>query len=159
MYWEFPLAVGGVNADAAQGLYDALTRATVTAPSLTGALQPAADKLTVTSPLIAGLSPFLDTQAAIETVLLLMFVSLIVIGATVILIAARMIVARRDAEMAMLRARGGSLQQVAARDGGQRGAGRGAGCAGRGRAGDRVDPGRYRAAGGRSFTVTTRLYP
>ena len=114
MYWEFPLAVGGVSADAAQGLYDALNRATVTVPSLTGALQPAAGKLTVTSPLIAGLSPFLDTQAAIETVLLLMFVSLIVIGAIVILIAARMIVARRDVELAVLRARGGSLQQVAA---------------------------------------------
>jgi putative ABC transport system permease protein len=114
MNWEFPVAVGGVSADAAQGLYDALNRATITVPSLTGKLAPAAHVLTVTSPLIAGLSPFLATQAAIETVLLLMFVSLIVIGATVILIAARMIVARREVELAVLRARGGSLGQVAA---------------------------------------------
>ena len=113
MYWEFPLNVGGVSADAAQGLSDALNRATTTAPALTGALLPAADKLMVTSPLIAGLSPFLSTQAAIETVLLLLFVSLIVIGATVILIAALMIVARREAELSMLRNRGGSLRQVA----------------------------------------------
>ena len=46
--------------------------------------------------------------------LLLLFVSLIVIGAAVILLAARMIVLRRDGELAMLRARGGSLGQVAA---------------------------------------------
>ena len=112
--WEFPLSVGGVNADAAQGLYDALNRATTTVPTLTGALQPAADTLTVTSPLIADLAPFLGTQAGIQTVLLLLFVSLIVTGATVIVLAARMMVARREAELAMLRARGGSLGQVAA---------------------------------------------
>jgi putative ABC transport system permease protein len=112
--WEFPLAVSGVNAAAAQGLYDALNRATKTTPSLTGALLPAANTLTVTSLLIANLSLFLSTQAGIETVLLLMLVSLMVIGATVIVIAARMIVARRAAELAMLRARGGSLGQVAA---------------------------------------------
>ena len=46
--------------------------------------------------------------------LLLLFVSLIVVGAAVILLAARMIVARRDVELTMLRARGGSLRQVAA---------------------------------------------
>ncbi len=111
--WEFPLAVGGVSADAAQGLYDALNRATTTAPSLTGALAPEADTLTVTSPLIAGLSPFLGTQAGIQTVLLLLFVSLVVTGAAVILLAARMMVARRAGELAMLRNRGGSLRQVA----------------------------------------------
>ncbi len=48
-----------------------------------------------------------------ETVLQLLFVSLIVVGAAVILLAARMIVARREVELAMLRARGGSLWQVA----------------------------------------------
>jgi putative ABC transport system permease protein len=47
-------------------------------------------------------------------VLSLLFVSLIVTGAAVILLAARLIVLRRDGELAMLRARGGSLAQVAA---------------------------------------------
>ena len=65
MIWEFPLSVGGVNADAAQGLYDALNRATTELPALTGTLQPAADTLTVTSLLMSNLSLFLDTQAAI----------------------------------------------------------------------------------------------
>jgi len=111
--WEFPLDPSKVTADTAQGLYNALNRATTTPPALTGALAPSADTLTVTSPLISDLSLFLGTQAAIETVLLLLFVSLIVVGAAVILLAARMIVARRDVELTMLRARGGSLRQVA----------------------------------------------
>ena len=112
MQWEFPLDVSGVNADQAQGLYQALNRATTTTPTLT-ALAPAATELAVTSPLIQDLAQFLGTQAAMETVLQLLFVSLIVVGAAVILLAARMIVARREVELTMLRARGGSLWQVA----------------------------------------------
>ncbi len=114
MNWAYPLAVGDVNADQVQGLADALNHAATTTPPLTGTLAASAGALTVTSPLIAALSLFLTTQAAVETVLLLLFVSLIVTGAAVILLAARMIVARRDAELTMLRARGGSLRQVAA---------------------------------------------
>jgi len=114
LQWEYPLALGGVNANQAQGLYNDLNRATAATLPLTGSLGSAASTLTITSPLISNLSQFLGTQAGIETVLLLLFVSLIVVGAAVILLAARMIVARRDDELAMLRARGGSLRQVAA---------------------------------------------
>jgi putative ABC transport system permease protein len=103
-----------VNADQAQGLYNALNRATAVTPTLTGALAPAADALTVSSPLLQNLALFLGIQAAVETVLLLLFVSLVVVGTAVILLAARMLVARRQGELAILRARGGSLWQVAA---------------------------------------------
>jgi putative ABC transport system permease protein len=113
LWWEFPLAVGAVNADQAQGLADALNRATTLTPSLSGPLAPAAGTLTVGSPLLAHLVVFLSTQAAVGTVLLLLFVSLIVVGAAVILLAARMIVSRRAGELAMLQARGGSLRQIA----------------------------------------------
>ncbi|MGD0067108.1 MAG: FtsX-like permease family protein [Streptosporangiaceae bacterium] len=113
MNWEFPLSVGGVNASQAQGLQNALNRAINGTPALTGALTPSAIALTVTAPLISDLSAFLATQAATETVLLLLFVSLVVVGATVILLAARLIVARRDGELGLLRARGGSQRQVA----------------------------------------------
>ena len=113
MQWEFPLAVGGLNADQAQGLYGALQRAATVTPALT-TMEAAADTLNVSSPLAADLSEFLGTQAGIQTVLLLLFVSLIVIAAAVILLAARMMVLRRDGELGMLRARGGSLGQVAA---------------------------------------------
>jgi putative ABC transport system permease protein len=110
--WEFPLALGTVTGDQVQGLADDLNRATTVPPSLTGSLEPGANTLTVGSPLIPDLSVFLNTQAGIETVLLLLSVSLLVIAAAVILLAARMIVVRRSAELAMLRARGGSLRQV-----------------------------------------------
>jgi len=112
--WEFPLSVGGVNANQAQGLENALNRAVTVTPTLTGTLATGENTLTVSSPLISNLATFLATQAAVQTVLLLLFVSLVVVGAAVILLAARMIVARRDAELIMLRARGGSLRQVAA---------------------------------------------
>jgi putative ABC transport system permease protein len=112
MNWEFPLSLASLNADQAQGLADALNRATTVTLGLTGSLEPAADNLNVTSPLIGDLALFLGTQAGIETVLLLLSVSLIVIAAAVILLAARMLVVRRGEELAMLRARGGSLWQV-----------------------------------------------
>jgi len=112
MNWEFPLAINGLNADQAQGLANALNRATTVTLGLTGSLAAASDNLNVTSPLIPHLAVFLNTQAGIETVLLLLSVSLIVIAAAVILLAARMMVSRRDGELAMLRARGGSLRQV-----------------------------------------------
>ena len=114
MNWEFPLALGSLSADQAQGLANALNRATTVTLGLTGPLAPAADNLDVTSPLIPDLALFLDTEAGIETVLLLLSVSLIVIAAAVILLAARMLVVRRGEELAMLRARGGSLWQVTA---------------------------------------------
>src|SRR6476646_3210968 len=104
---EFPLTIGGVNADQVQGLYNALNRATAVTPTLTGALAPAAETLTVSSPLLQDLALFLGTQAAVETVLLLLFVSLVVVGVAVILLAARMLVARRQGELTVLRARGG----------------------------------------------------
>jgi putative ABC transport system permease protein len=113
MQWEFPLAIGGLNADQAQELYNALQRAATVTPALT-TMEAAADTLNVSSPLAADLSEFLGTQAGIQTVLLLLFVSLIVIAAAVILLAARMMVLRREGELGMLRARGGSLGQVAA---------------------------------------------
>ena len=114
MQWEFPLAAGGVNADQAQGLSDDLNRASRTTPALTGDLAAAAATLMVSSPLAQDLSAFLDTQAAIQTVLLLLFVSMIVVGVAVILVAATTITARRADELTVLRARGGSLWQVAA---------------------------------------------
>jgi putative ABC transport system permease protein len=114
LQWEYPLALGGLTADQAQGLADALSKAAVATPTLYGRLAGAADTTTTSSPLAQNLAVFLDTQAAVQTVLLLLFVSLIVVGAAVILLAARMVVVRRRRELAMLRSRGASLWQVAA---------------------------------------------
>jgi putative ABC transport system permease protein len=110
--WAYPLAVSGLNADQAQGLASSLNRATVVTLKLTGPLAYAANSLAVTSPLTGDLSSFLTTAAGIQTVLLLLQVSLVVIAAAVLLLAARVMVARRAGELALLRARGGSLGQV-----------------------------------------------
>jgi putative ABC transport system permease protein len=112
--WLFSLAAGAVNADQAPGLQANLNRATAALPALTGDFQASAGTLTVTSPLIADLAAFLATQSAVQTVLLLLFVTLTVTGAAVIVLAGRMIVARRDGELGMLRARGGTVRQLAA---------------------------------------------
>jgi putative ABC transport system permease protein len=114
MQWMYPLAVGGLSADGAQALLGNLTRAGSVPPGLTGIFAPAVSTTTVTAPLIPVLSAFLDTQAAVQTVLLLLFVSLIVVGAAVILLAAGMIAVRRADELGLLRSRGASVRQVAA---------------------------------------------
>jgi putative ABC transport system permease protein len=81
---------------------------------LTGVFASAVSTTAVTTPLVPVLSGFLVTQAAVQTVLLLLFVSLIVTGAAVILLAAGMIAVRRADDLGLLRSRGASVRQVAA---------------------------------------------
>ena len=111
--WTYPLAVGDLDADGAQALLGNLNRASTIQLGLTGAFAPATSVTTVADPLVPVLSAFLDTQAAVQTVLLLLFVSLIVVGAAVILLAAGMIAVRRADDLGLLRARGASVRQVA----------------------------------------------
>jgi putative ABC transport system permease protein len=111
--WVYPLAVGGVGADGAQGLLNNLNRASTVPLGLTGEFAPTVSTTAVTTPLVPVLSGFLVTQAAVQTVLLLLFVSLIVVGAAVILLAAGMIAVRRADELGLLRSRGASVRQVA----------------------------------------------
>ena len=114
MQWLYPLAVGGVGADGAQALLTNLNRASTVPLALTGEFAPAVSTTAVTTLLVPVLSGFLDTQAAVQTVLLLLFVSLIVVGAAVILLAAGMIAVRRADDLGLLRSRGASVRQVAA---------------------------------------------
>ncbi len=110
--WEFPLATGQLRASQAQAVYNTLSHFSAAVPAM-GDLSPAATAVTVSSGLSTFLATFLGTRAAIETVLLLLMVSLIVTGAAVIGVAARMIAVRRSGELAVVRARGGSVRQVA----------------------------------------------
>ena len=114
MQWLYPMAVGGISADDAQALLGNLTRASSVPVGLTGAFAPAVSTIAVTAPLAPALSAFLDTQAAVQTVLLLLFVSLVVVGAAVILLAAGMIAVGRADDLGLLRSRGASVRQVAA---------------------------------------------
>jgi len=113
MQWLYPLAVGGVGADGVQALLDNLNRATTVPTGLTGVFAPAVSTTSVATPLAPVLSAFVETQAAVQTVLLLLFVSLIVVGAAVILLAAGMIAGRRADDLGLLRSRGASVRQVA----------------------------------------------
>jgi putative ABC transport system permease protein len=113
MQWLYPLAVAGVNADGVQALLDNLNRATTVPTGLTGVFAPAVSTTAVAKPLAPALSAFVETQAAVQTVLLLLFVSLIVVGAAVILLAAGMIAGRRADDLGLLRSRGASVRQVA----------------------------------------------
>jgi putative ABC transport system permease protein len=114
LQWEFPVAVNTVSADQAQALYDGLATTAGNNPEAISAdLGPASTALTVGSPLTGTVAEFLATQAAVLTVPLLVFVSLILLGVAVIVLAARMIVTGRAGELANLRARGASARQVA----------------------------------------------
>ena len=105
--WTYPLAVGDVDADGAQALLGMTSTGRARSQlGLTGAFAPATSVTTVADPLVPVLSAFLDTQAAVQTVLLLLFVSLIVVGAAVILLAAGMIAVRRADDLGLLRCPG-----------------------------------------------------
>jgi putative ABC transport system permease protein len=84
MEWDFPLGLGGVNADQVQGLTADLA---VAVRYLSLRLPADWFSPTVSPPVAPDLSAFLDTQAATQTVLLLLFVSMIVVGIAVILVA------------------------------------------------------------------------
>ncbi|HEY0719451.1 MAG TPA: hypothetical protein VGD68_17690 [Streptosporangiaceae bacterium] len=114
VFWELPVQTAGLRADQVPALHAALTRLTDATPDLSD-LAAGASAAQVTTLLTGALSEFLETQAAINTILALLFVSLIATGAAVIAVAARMVAVRRGAELSLVRARGASLGQVAGR--------------------------------------------
>ena len=112
LQWEYPVAVGQVNADQAQAFANALAVA-ADSPNA-GELESVAAELAVTEPMTDTLTAFIAAQAAVLAVLLLLFASLAVIVVVVIVLAARIVVAHRDDDLVLLRHRGASGRQVAA---------------------------------------------
>ena len=119
--WSFPLGLAGVTADQAAGLARALAAvgylpaATSVGTSLNTSAGPAATiQVSLSSGLASSLPSFVATDDAVQRVLSLMFVSLAVIAAVVVLLGARLVAARRRGEFTMMRARGASLRQVGA---------------------------------------------
>jgi putative ABC transport system permease protein len=111
--WTVPLNTGRLTASQARPVYNTLNQVTQTFPAL-GPLSGGAGVVSVSSPLTGHLATFLTTQAEVDTALALLFVSLIVAGAAVIAVAARMVTVRRGAELTLVRARGGSIAQLSA---------------------------------------------
>ncbi|HEY2504997.1 MAG TPA: hypothetical protein VGI58_00635 [Streptosporangiaceae bacterium] len=110
--WVFPINLGVVLGDQAPELGAVLQRIVTEAPPLTGQLAGIANVVMVSTGLQPVLSGFISTAAAVDALLWLLYVSLAVTGAIVLLLAARMIVLRRATELALSRARGASLLQV-----------------------------------------------
>ena len=114
LQWEFPLDLSTITADQATSLEHELNNLLTAQPAVRGGLSQAAGQITVSTAVIGYLQAFLATQAQIQTVLLLLFVSLAMIGLAVIVLAAMMIALRRADELTLLRSRGASLRQIAA---------------------------------------------
>ncbi|MGH3287035.1 MAG: hypothetical protein ACRDPD_20520, partial [Streptosporangiaceae bacterium] len=78
-------------------------------------LTPAGNPVTVTiaSQIPSILSPFISGENAVAPALELLYVSLTIIGAVVVLLGARLVAQRRAAEFTLMRARGAALYQLA----------------------------------------------
>ncbi len=113
--WTYPLTLTGLRADQAATLQGRLGKVSAQAPALAGALAPASTTIVVSSALGPILGQFLNTADQVNSVLSLLFASLAATGVVVILLAAWMLAQRRSGEFTVLRARGATVRQLAAR--------------------------------------------
>jgi putative ABC transport system permease protein len=113
--WTYPLRLTGLRADQAATLQGRLGKVSTQAPALAGPLARASTTIVVSSALGPILGGFLSTAAEVNSVLSLLFASLAATGVVVIVLAAWMLAQRRSGEFTVLRARGGTVRQLAAR--------------------------------------------
>jgi putative ABC transport system permease protein len=109
--WELPIDTTGLHGPA-QALYDQVNQLTNRTPALTGPLAPMANGLSVSSGLVQPLAAFVQASNDVNVLLWIVYVGLAVAGVVTLLLAARMIAARRSAELTVRRARGASLAQL-----------------------------------------------
>jgi putative ABC transport system permease protein len=110
--WVYTAQLGRVTAGQANEL-----EASVNSLASSGAtlITPAGNPVTVTisSQIPSILSPFIAGENAVAPALELLYVSLTIIGAVVVLLGARLVAQRRAAEFTLMRARGAALHQLA----------------------------------------------
>lgn len=109
--WEFPVATAGLRAQA-PALYSEMKQFTLQTPQLTGLLAPMSSALSTSSALLGPLATLVAVSNGVNVLLWMVFVGLAVAGVVMMLLAARMVAARRSAEMAVRRARGASLAHL-----------------------------------------------
>ena len=112
LQWEFPLSLGGLQADQVPALADSLNHVEAASVPLSSDLAGAALPLAVHAELLTQLTAFSLTDTAVEQVLSLLFVSLTLVGAAVLLLATRIYAASRAVELETVRSRGASLRQL-----------------------------------------------
>jgi putative ABC transport system permease protein len=110
--WWYPAALGVLTAGQAGALETGLSSVVSSGitVNLPGLGNPVA--ATITTPIPGALSPFIAQENAVDPVLELLYVSLAVLGAVVVLLGARLVAQRRAAELTLIRARGASLYQL-----------------------------------------------
>ena len=111
--WAVPLSTAHLTADQVTSLQARLSGVLANGGGVQINGSPA--QITLSSGLLGVLSGFSGEDQAIGAVLGLLFVSLAVIGTVAVLLGTGLVAARRDAEFAVIRARGASLRQVAGR--------------------------------------------
>jgi putative ABC transport system permease protein len=109
--WELPAGTTAPRSQA-PALYSQLNQVTHQIPGLTGSRAPMANALSVSSGLLQPLATLVQASNGVDALLWMIYVGLAVAGVVMMLLAARMIAARRSAEMAVRRARGASLAQL-----------------------------------------------
>ena len=111
--WVYAAALGGLTAGQASGLEASVNSlvasgATLITPGIGNPVT-----VTISSQIPSILSPFIAGENAVAPVLELLYVSLAVMGAVVVLLGARLVAQRRAAEFTLMRARGAALYQLA----------------------------------------------
>ena len=108
--WVYAAALGGLNAAAASNLDASLDSMASSGATFVSSGIPIT--AAVTSQIPTVLAPFLAGESAAAPVLELLYVSLAVLGAVVVLLGARLVAQRRAAEFTLMRARGAALYQL-----------------------------------------------
>ena len=110
--WVYAAALGGLTADQASNLDASLDSMASSGTTFmtSGSVIPIT--AAVTSQIPSVLIPFIAGESAAAPVLELLYVSLAVLGAVVVLLGARLVAQRRAAEFTLMRARGAALYQL-----------------------------------------------
>jgi putative ABC transport system permease protein len=110
--WAYSAALGGLTAGQATGVEagvsSLISAGATVVPPRTG--NPVTVRVISQVPSI--LAPFIAGESAVAPVLELLYVSLAVLGAVVVLLGARLVARRRAAEFTLMRARGAALYQL-----------------------------------------------
>ncbi len=105
--WVFPLSLAGMTADQA-GPLAGLAAAEAGGAAIVGS----GGGLSLTTGAASELAAFISADRAVSGILALLEVSLVALGAAVLLLCARLLTQQRAAEYALMRARGAGRRQV-----------------------------------------------
>jgi putative ABC transport system permease protein len=111
--WDYPAALNGLTAGRVGGVEASITSlassgATFITPTILSSVT-----VSIGTQIPSILSPFITAENTVAPVLELLYVSLAVLGAVVVLLGARLVAQRRAAEFTLMRARGAALYQLA----------------------------------------------